>query len=159
MESLINPGLGLDHFEFHVSRKAREKYQFDESLFALNGNVILADFAAARRFAESMTRVRGKFVPASAINAMGLIDEILHILIHQYEMQNPGVMERALETAGVDAQATLLKFTEDFPPLAVYRGEIDARHYLGLETGTRQKRVAALEEKHKAAGTQGKEAR
>lgn len=146
MKSAINPLLEGNHFEFHVSRKAREKYKFDESLFALNGNVILADFAAARRFAASMTKVRGRFVPASAINAMGLIDEILHILIHQYEMQNPGVMEHALETAGVDADAAMLKFTEDFPPLAVYRGETDARHYLGIETGTRQKRAAALEE-------------
>jgi len=146
MESENLSQRGLDHFEFHVSRKAREKYKFDESLFALNGNVILADFAAARRFAASMTKVSGKFVPASAINAMGLIDEILHILIHQYEMQNPGVMERALEAAGVYAEAALLKFTEDFPPLAVYRGEIDARRYLGLEIGTRQNRAAALEE-------------
>ena len=42
----------MPEFEFHVSRKARQKYQFDETLFTLNGNVILADFAAARRFAE-----------------------------------------------------------------------------------------------------------
>jgi glycosidase len=146
MKAELHPQPEVDHFEFHVSRKAREKYQFDESLFALNGNVILADFSAARRFAASMTKVRGRFVPASAINAMGLIDEILHILIHLYEMQNPGVMERALEAAGLDAEASLLKFTEDFPPLSVYRGEIDARRYLGLTTGTRQKRAAALEE-------------
>ncbi len=146
MNPVVNPMPGQAHFEFHVSRKAREKYRFDESLFALNGNIILADYAAARRFADSMTRVRGKFVPASAINAMGLIDEILHILIHQYEKQNPGVMERALQAAGVDADAALLKFTEDFPPLAVFRGEVEAAKYLGLETSNRQKRAGALEE-------------
>ena len=146
MEPAVYPLPEGSYFEFHVSRKAREKYQFDENLFALSGNVILADYAAARRFAASMTRVRGRFVPASAVNAMGLIDEILHVLIRQYELQNPGVMERALEAAGVDANASLLKFTEDFPPLAVYRGEIDARHYLELETNARQKRAAALEE-------------
>ena len=50
----------MPEFEFHVSRKARKKYQFDETLFALNGNVVLADFAAARRFAEQMTPVRGQ---------------------------------------------------------------------------------------------------
>jgi len=136
----------INNFEFHVSRKAREKYQFDEQLFALNGNVVLADFAAARRFAESMTNIRHQTVPASDINAMGLIDEILHILIRQYEMQNPGVTNRALDAAGVDADVALLKFTEDFPPMAVYRGEIDARHYLDLETANRLKRAATLEE-------------
>jgi glycosidase len=146
MEAVQRPLRKVNHYEFHVSRKAREKYHLDETLFALNGNVILADFAAARRFADSMTRVRGSFVPASAINAMGLIDEILHILIHQYEIQNPGVMERALEAAGIEAEASLVRFTEDFPPLAVYRGEVDARQYLGLNAGSRQKRAAALEE-------------
>ena len=58
-----------------------------------------------------MTKVRGQVVPASDINAMGLIDEILHILVRQYEMQNPGVMSRALDAVGLDADAALLKFT------------------------------------------------
>ena len=32
-------------FEFHVSRSARQKYRFDEALFATDGRVVLADFA------------------------------------------------------------------------------------------------------------------
>jgi hypothetical protein len=35
-------------------------------------------------------------VPASDINALGLLDEVMHILIRHYERQNPGVMGRAL---------------------------------------------------------------
>ncbi len=136
----------MPEFEFHISRKARKKYQFDEALFALNGNVVLADFAASRHFAESMTRVRGETVPASDINAMGLIDEILHILVRQYERQNPGAMRRAFEHVRKDADATLLKFTEEFPPLAVHRGEIDALHYLDMETAGRPNRQSTLEE-------------
>jgi glycosidase len=136
----------MPEFEFHISRKARKKYQFDEALFALNGNVVLADFAASRHFADSMTKVRGEAVPASDINAMGLIDEILHILMREYERQNPGVMQRAFENVRKDADATLLKFTEEFPPLAVYRGEIEARHYLDLETAGRPNRQSTLEE-------------
>ena len=136
----------MPEFEFHVSRKARQKYQFDETLFSLNGKVILADFAAARRFAERITQVRGQVVPASDINAMGLIDEIQHILIRHYEQQNPGAMQRALEYVRQDADATLLKFTEEFPPLAVYRGEIEARHYLDMETAGRSNRQSTLEE-------------
>ena len=136
----------MPEFEFHVSRKARQKYQFDETLFALNGKVILADFAAARRFAERITLVRGQVVPASEINAMGLIDEIQHILIRQYEKNNPGAMQRALEFVRKDADATLLRFTEEFPPLAVYRGEIEARQYLELETAGRSNRQSTLEE-------------
>ncbi len=79
-------------FEFHVSRQARNTYQFDAALFSTDGRAILADFAAARRFADQISAVRGTPVPASDINAMGLIDEIFHILIRQYEKQNPQVM-------------------------------------------------------------------
>jgi glycosidase len=136
----------INCFEFHVSQKAREKYQFDEQLFALNGNVVLADFAAARRFAGIMTKVRGQVVPASDINALGLIDEILHILIRQYEMQNPGVMSRALSAVGLDADAALQRFTEDFPPMAVYHREMNVQQYLALETAGRSNRAASLEE-------------
>lgn len=136
----------MAEFEFHVSRKARQTYNFDESLFGLDGRVLIADFAAARRLAESMTRVRGQVVPASDINALGLIDEILHILVRQYEMQNPGAMRRALENAGTAAEAAMLKFTADFPPLAVYRGEVEPRHYLDLETAGRPNRQSTLEE-------------
>lgn len=138
--------LAINDFEFHVSRSAREKYQFDEQLFALNGNVVLADIAAARRFAESMTRVRGQIVPASDINAMGLIDEILHILIRQYEMQNPGAMRNALKAVGADADAALMRFTENFPPMVVYRREMDARHYLDQVITGRPNRATTLEE-------------
>ncbi len=136
----------MPEFEFHISRKARRKYQFDEGLFALDGNVILADFAASRHFAESMTRVRGEPVPASDINAMGLIDEILHVLIRQYERQNPGAMQRAFQHVRKDADATLVKFVEEFPPLTVQRGEIEARHYLDMETANRPNRQSTLEE-------------
>ncbi len=138
----------MNQYEFHVSRKARQKYQFDEGLFALNGNVVLADFAAARRFAEAMSRVRGQPVPASDINAMGLIDEVLHLLIRQYERQNPGLIRRALETlTGLEAEPALLKFTEEFPPLPVQRGEMTARAYLDGETaGGTPHRQSTLEE-------------
>jgi glycosidase len=146
MKAAVHSSIRINCFEFHVSRQARQKYKFDESLFALNGNVVLADFAAARRFAASMTRVRGQVVPASDINAMGLIDEILHILIRQYEMQNPGVMSRALAAVGVDADSALLRFIDDFPPLAVYRNEMNAQQYLDQETAGRPNRAASLEE-------------
>ena len=34
--------------EFHISRKARERYRFAESLFSYNGNVVFANVAACR---------------------------------------------------------------------------------------------------------------
>ncbi|KPL15097.1 MAG: hypothetical protein AMJ93_16875, partial [Anaerolineae bacterium SM23_84] len=70
--------------EFHVSREARDLYQFDDTLFSLSGNVILANFYAGRVFAQKMNERRDlvrfpeQAVKAGHINAMGLIDEILH---------------------------------------------------------------------------------
>ncbi len=135
----------MPQFEFHISRQARRRYDFDETLFGLDGHLLLADFDAARRFAASMTRERGQTVPASDINAMGLIDEILHILLRQHEMQNPGLMKQALEQAG-ESEATLLRFIEEFPPLKVYRGELAPHQYLLGETSNRSNRLSTLEE-------------
>ena len=71
--------------EFHISCAAREKYSFDETLYSSNGNVILADFAAVRKFANVINEEQDavlnpeKAVRAGHLHAMGLIDEILHV--------------------------------------------------------------------------------
>ncbi|MFM8319421.1 MAG: hypothetical protein ACKOC5_00790, partial [Chloroflexota bacterium] len=90
-------------FEFHVSRRARQRYQFDEFLFTTSGNVIFANPTAARTFAQRMNAQRelagapDQAVQAGLINVMGLIDEVLHQLFRQYRRQNPGMMQAALE--------------------------------------------------------------
>jgi hypothetical protein len=143
-------------YEFHISRKARRKYQFDEGLFATDGRVVFADYAAARRFADRMTVVRQRKgaaapVPASDINAMGLIDEVLHLLIRRYEQLNPGAMARALaylntELGKPPVEDTQLKFTSDFPPMPVYRGELKEADYLSGSTRGLAHRQVTLEE-------------
>jgi len=136
--------------EFHVSRKARDLYQFDRSLFSLSGNVIFANFHAARVFAQRMNEKRDlvKFperaVKAGQINAMGLIDEILHYVVGLYcEQKNTddpvGIMRQALDwlydRLGKEAVDTALhRFTDAFPPLAVYRREIALEDYLEGES-------------------------
>src|SRR3954452_11997076 len=80
-------------FEFHVARAARERYSFDETLFGLTGNVVFADFGAARRFAQQMNEQRdlatdpGAAVRAGDLNAMGLVDEVLHYVAGLYRQQ------------------------------------------------------------------------
>jgi len=44
--------------EFHISRTARERYKFAESLFSYTGNVVFANVAACREFAYRMNQVR-----------------------------------------------------------------------------------------------------
>ena len=138
-------------FEFHVARKARDTYRFDSSLFSTDGRVIVADFSAARRFAEQMSKIRGVSVPASDINAMGLIDEIMHIMIRQYEMQFPGVMNRAVtrmenSLGKVGFEQAQLKFLDEFPPVAVYQKQVWAADYLNAYSNGRSNRQTSLEE-------------
>jgi hypothetical protein len=140
--------------EFHISRQARDQYQFDQSLFSLNGNVIFANFYAARTFAQKMNHKRDlirfpeRAVRAGEINAMGLIDEILHFVVRMYRRQvNPLVMGEALawlaEQVGDDALDTCLySFADQFPPLSVYCRETDLREYLnGSTEGVTNKQI------------------
>ncbi len=68
--------------EFHVSRQARDRYHFDLSLFGYHGNVIFANFHAARLFAQKINQQRDlvsypeQAVKAGQVNALGLMDEI-----------------------------------------------------------------------------------
>lgn len=144
--------------EFHVSRQARDRYSFDLSLFSFNGNVIFANFHAARQFAQKMNNQRDlvnypeKAVKAGQINAMGLIDEILHLVVAQYRGQkNPQVMEQALEqlefSLGTEKlDAILLLFTQEFPPLAVYQRRQTPHEYLAGKSEHGSNRANTLEE-------------
>lgn len=144
--------------EFHVSRQARDRYQFNSAMFSLSGNVLFADFRAARTFAQKMNARRNlldhpeQAVSAGQINAMGLIDEILHYVIGLYRRErNPEVMSQAVEwlknRIGSDqVQGTLMQFASEFPPLAVYRGEISVAEYYASSTNGVPNEQVLLEE-------------
>ena len=144
--------------EFHVSRQARDCYQFDQSLFTLSGNVLFANFYAARLFAQKMNEQRDlisfpeQAVQAGQINAMGLIDEVLHYVVKLYRQQrNPHVMGQALDRL-VDefgrerVDAALRRFADEFPPVDVYRRKVSVDAYLEGETAGVPHRHILLEE-------------
>jgi glycosidase len=144
--------------EFHISRAARIHYQFDETLFSLTGNVIFANFHAARLFAQRMNEKRDvvnhpeRSVQAGELNAMGLVDEILHLIIAQYrEQRRPAVMEEALtyledQVGDAVMDHVLQTFVQQFPPVAVYRNAMTAEDYLNSETEGVSNRAVTLEE-------------
>ena len=144
--------------EFHISRSARDNYQFDETLFSLRGNVVFANFHAARLFAQKINDRRDlisfpeRAVRAGQINAMGFIDEIYHFVFGLYrEQHNPDALAKALsyleETLGsASVDATLRTFTDTFPPVAVYRGDLTVEAYLDGETAGTPHRQVVLEE-------------
>ncbi len=144
--------------EFHISRMARDRYQFEESLFSLIGNVIFANFRAVRMFAQKMNEKKDlvhfpeQAVIPGQINAMGLIDEILHFVVGLYRNEkNSQVMGEALDrlnqTLGKTAvDKALRRFSEEFPPLTVYRHEMELDVFLEGETAGVPHRQMVLEE-------------
>ena len=121
------------NMEFHISGSARVTYNFSSELFSSRGNVILANFKAARELAKKIndehTRIgKNEFVKAGNINAMGLIDEILHYVCILYRQQVlPAVMSEAvsyLQKLYGEEQFDnlLLSFIREFPPRPVYEG-------------------------------------
>ncbi len=143
--------------EFHVSRACRTRFQFNQALFSVSGNVILADYQAVRIFAQKMNEGRSQdaslgTVRAGALNAMGLIDEILHHVISLYAAQvRPRVFSDLLaeleKRAGAgELRRTLLRFCRDFPPLDVHQGRIAPEEYLLGTTQGVANREMALEE-------------
>jgi glycosidase len=144
--------------EFHISRKARERYQCAETLFSYTGNVVFANAAACRDFAHRMNMVREvekhpeRAVHAGQLFAMGIIDEASHILMARYREQfDPAVMTGALEyfsaKVGVEAMdKMLLDFVQQFPGISVIRGLETPRQWLDGQTDGTPHRAAALEE-------------
>jgi glycosidase len=144
--------------EFHISKKSRDLYQFDEAIFSYNGRVIFINFFATRRFAQKINQKRNlanfpeRAVKAGQVNAMGLMDEILHHIIHLYQQDvNPDAVQKAYqwlekEIGKRKLEQTLARFTYDFPPTEVYRGNEKSEEYLkGSSEGTPNKYIA-LEE-------------
>ncbi|MDP3831165.1 MAG: hypothetical protein Q8Q47_07830, partial [Ignavibacteriaceae bacterium] len=120
-------------FFFHVSKISREKYNFEENLFSITGDLIVADFASARLLSQKINDYRKQngitdsFVTPGQINALGLLHEIFHFIIREYEeKENPGVFERSIlflkEKIGIEnLEQTLKLFVEEFPPLSVQK--------------------------------------
>ncbi len=149
------PGGTVRHF--HVSRRCRDHYQFEERIFTLSGNVIFPDYAAVRRFAHQMNEKRDaknhpeRAVKASHLNAMALIDEVLHHVVRLYRKQVvPTLLTEALgflrERFGEESEKVIRRFAEEFPPLPVYRGEMSLEEYLAGRCGDDPAPEVELEE-------------
>jgi hypothetical protein len=144
--------------EFHISRRARDKYQFDEDLFAYDGNVIFANFHAVRKFTQKVNTLRDlvsfpeKAAKASQVNAMGLIDEIFHHIFSLYrEQKNPNALKNLVshleEKLSIENLDGLLElFIREFPPQTVYKKELDPKAYLLGKTAGVLNRELLLEE-------------
>ncbi|MSQ15580.1 MAG: alpha-amylase [Dehalococcoidia bacterium] len=144
--------------EFHISRRARDRYQFDEVMFSLNENVSFANFRSVREFAQRMNEKRDLVdfpelaVKAGQLNAMGAIDEILRYVAALYrEDFDHTLIGEALdwltESLGREnIDRTLLQFAREFPSSNAYRNHLDPEAYLKGETAGVPNRQIVVEE-------------
>jgi len=126
-----------------TSRVSRLKYNFSADFFRADGHVVFSDIASARAFAAQMIKIRAvsgadaPVVSAADLYALSLIDEAYHILLERFFSKYTGVMGRAMgflqSNLGSKYDLTLSKFTEEFPPLSVFRGEVTAGVYLATK--------------------------
>jgi len=142
--------------EFHINREIRREYGLKGSLFALTGNVFLADMRQTRELAAQFNAKqdphKGRYIRAGQLYAMGLIDEILHYVVALYRKQvQPDAFDtclQRLETAfGKDnANGLLSAFSEQFPPKPVYTGDKMVPEYLASFEDGESCRSLSLEE-------------
>ncbi len=150
--------------EFHIARALRDKFELSDLLFSYTGNVIFGNVAASRRLAQQMNEERAALsgssseqdfsaiVHAGQLFAMGLIDELSHVIIERYRtVQDPAVLADALKwfgnrTSPEELDELLLSFTESFPNVAIYTGQITEKEWLAGSNEGVSNREAALEE-------------
>lgn len=136
------------HNEFHISKKIRDNCNFDETLFSSSGNVILANLPAVRTFQMKFNKYLEKNnltqVSAGTLNAMGLLDEVFHLACYTYRRhKHSEVFKNLLKSLeskfGKDKiDGLLIQFCENFPPVAVYKGECSIEDYLNTELTERK---------------------
>ncbi|MCL2270306.1 MAG: alpha-amylase family glycosyl hydrolase [Treponema sp.] len=142
--------------EFHIDRKIRREYALQKSLFALTGNVVLADIRQARELTAKFNAKQGQgsggSIRAGQLYAMGLIDEILHYVVALYRQQvQPDAFDLCLnrlesKLGKSKTNGLLTAFTEQFPPKPVYNGEKIVPEYLKSTEEGESCRSLSLEE-------------
>jgi len=145
-------------YDFHVAKNLRIKYQFDESFFSIRGNVLIANSHQARLLSQKINTKREEekifnaYVTPGQINAAGLLHEIFHFVIRQYEeKENPGVFERSVlylkyNLGSGEVENVLRKFIEQFPPISVHKGITTIDQYLNGSTDSKPNREILIEE-------------
>ena len=145
-------------YNFHIRRDLRDLYNIQEELFQITGNIIFANYHQARVLAQAMNKRRDilrfpeNAVKAGHLNAMGLIDEILHYVLYLYRKQEvPGVFAEAIghldNTVGKGEIDRLLEsFAAIFPPPEVYKKIKTVKEYLDSVSEGVSNREIVLEE-------------
>jgi len=138
--------------DFHVSQKARIKYNIAQSLFQLSGEVVLHDFSTIREVTQLLNEDRDEALNASDLNALGLIHESIHYVISLYRKQNDSdIFKDAIEYLSEkisqdDIELLFFKFADEFPTNDVFNKVKTTILYLNSNTDGIPNREIVVEE-------------
>lgn len=143
---------------FHINQYSRQKYEVEDSLFSLKGNIVLTDAKQARILSQKINTKRSgepennQPTTPGQIKALGILHEIFHFVINYYQSkENPKVFRRLINDVQfhfgtINTEILLKSFFKNFPPLPVYLKQLTVEDYLEGETGGIPNREAAIEE-------------
>ena len=125
-----------------IARQARDRYAFDEGLFAVDGEAVVLEQEPARAMAAQFVEdVEARARATTEIAAIGLLHELAHRAVAAERRTDPagiGPLGRGLTALdarfgrdGVDR--SLLAFEAAFPVPQVYRDELDAAEWLARD--------------------------
>src|ERR1035438_9952976 len=134
-------------YDFHITGYSRKKYHIDESLFSIEGKIIITTPYQARLLSDNINTIRksegeaDQQVTPGQVNGLGLLHEIFHFMINYYEVNvNPGVFTRSIiylkSKFKDDLDKILLEFVNEFPSMQVYKNEMTPGDYLNVFTGS-----------------------
>jgi glycosidase len=140
--------------EFHLSRPARERFEFDRDLLKGEGEIRQPDAQAVQ---ELTARMNAKLGPLGRgakpghLYALVLIQHVLQRVISLYRRRvMPDVFEKAEAWLARNlhedhVQATVRRFSEHYAPLAVYRHQVPLSDYLHRPVDDRPGRQVMIE--------------
>ncbi|RPH94288.1 alpha-amylase [candidate division KSB1 bacterium] len=118
--------------EFHLSRPARERYEFDRDLLKSEGELKPPDPIAVHELVGRMNQrlgQQGRGVKPGHLFALVLIQQILHKVVQLYQKRvMPDVFDKAedwltQQLTDERVQGTMRRFGEHYTPLKVFKGE------------------------------------
>jgi len=150
--------------KLRISRRARDRYGLDPFQFSNEGLIVLPDVRSARVFAHEINdRAQSQtpdaqpapdqaVVKAGQLQALALIDEIARHVTRLYRRQaGEMILQQAQQwlVERLDQETldnALRAFVLEFPPQAVYQGEMTPDAYLTSKTEGAPNRELLLEE-------------
>jgi len=98
IESNLKEKLFFGKYEFHIAGEIRKKYDLNEELFSLTGNVVFQNMNAVRSFVYKVNfkRQDENKLSNAEVYSSGLLDEIFHFILREYEAEaNPNAFAKA----------------------------------------------------------------